>query len=117
MINPYKPVKEWLGDFYSSAKDAGGVDSLLGDLWDADVGSRAEAVSLVQSRANSYMMWLIGLVGDLHLHFDCVDPETRELPKSKIDLEYLHQRVSKADARYQALLVESGFNLKVRQPS
>jgi hypothetical protein len=111
METELRPIKEWLCDFYSSAKDARGVEALLGDLWDIKVESRKHAASLVQLRANSYMMWIVGLVSDVHLHFTCIDPITRQLPQSEIDVSWVERVQSKERANYIKHLKEAGFDV------
>jgi hypothetical protein len=111
MKTELRPIKEWLCDFYSSAKDARGVESLFGTLWDIKVESRKDAAKLVQLRANSYMMWIVGLVSELHLDFECIDPITRQLPQSEIDLSWVEKRQAKEQADYVKYLKEAGFDV------
>ena len=108
-MSQLKPVKEWLSDRYNSCKDVQSVEALLGDIWECEVESRAEAASLVQYRANNYITWLVDLVADLHLHWECIDPETKELPETQINLDFLQQKLLIDQARYISLLKDHGL--------
>lgn len=111
METELRPIKHWLSDFYSSAKDAKGVESLLGDLWETEVESRAKAVALIQLRANSYIIWIVGLVSELHLDFMCIDPVTRKLPHSEIDVSWVARRQDRERLVYIKRLKETGFDV------
>ena len=60
-MEPLRPVKEWLHDFYCMTED-NSIRNIIGNVWNAEVGDAQEANRLVNLRLETHIMWVSGFM-------------------------------------------------------